>query len=160
MAAPTIDSEHPGLQVIAEVASILAAGLGSSDALTASVSALRRGLSLRRCRLWLRAADGVGFRPLGAPGDEAELGGTDTPVVDWIAKGPTQEAIADGLLLRLPLVHDDESLGALEVIIPRDGHQAVAHDTVVVVAKILAPVIAATELSQDLASEVAIRTRE
>jgi two-component system NtrC family sensor kinase len=35
-----------------------------------------------------------------------------------------------------------------------------AHDVVLVVAQILAPVIAATELSQDLASEVALRTRE
>ena len=35
-----------------------------------------------------------------------------------------------------------------------------AHDVLVVVAQLLAPVIAATELSQDLASEVALRTRE
>src|SRR5207237_1093732 len=34
------------------------------------------------------------------------------------------------------------------------------HDVVVVVARILAPMIAATELSQDLASEVALRTHE
>src|SRR5574341_446416 len=162
MAAPPVDSEHPGLQVLAEVASILAAGLASTDALTASVGALRRGLALRRCRLWIRSPDGVGFTPVTTPGDEAELAGTDAPVVDWIAKGPTQDALpgGDGMLLRLPLVHEDEPLGALEVIISPDRHQGVAHDTVVVVAKILAPVIAATELSQDLASEVAIRTRE
>ncbi|MBI1967800.1 MAG: PAS domain-containing protein [Gemmatimonadetes bacterium] len=160
MAAPTLDSDHPGLQVLAEVASILASGLASSDALTASVGALRRGLQLRRCRLWLRSPDGVGFTPVTTPGDEAELAGTDAPVVDWIAKGPTQEQIPGGALLRLPLVHEDESLGALEVIIPPSRYQGMAHDTVVVVAKILAPVIAATELSQDLASEVAVRTRE
>src|SRR5207245_2074737 len=35
-----------------------------------------------------------------------------------------------------------------------------AHDVVVVVARILAPMIAATELSQDLASVVALRTHE
>src|SRR2546429_247428 len=39
---------------------------------------------------------------------------------------------------------------------PRGG----GHDVVVVVARILAPMIAATELSQDLASEVALRTHE
>src|SRR5437667_454445 len=62
--------------------------------------------------------------------------------------------------MRLPLVHEDEPLGALEVIIPSGRYEGVAHDVVVVVARILAPMIAATELSQDLASEVALRTHE
>src|SRR5258705_10359575 len=35
-----------------------------------------------------------------------------------------------------------------------------AHDVLVVVAQMVAPVLAANELSQDLASEVALRTRE
>src|SRR2546425_5592663 len=58
------------------------------------------------------------------------------------------------------LVREDEPLGVLEVIIPTGRYEAIAHDVVVVVARILAPMIAATELSQDLASEVALRTHE
>src|SRR5205807_1144672 len=79
MVAPQLDTEHPGIRVIAEVASVLQAGSASGVALRGVVGALRRGLNLRRCRLWLRT---------------------------------------------------------------------------------LAPMIAATELSQDLASEVALRTHE
>jgi len=160
MAAPSLDSEHPGLQVLADVASILAAGLGAPDALTQSVAALRRGLALRRCRLWLRSPDGVGFAAITPPGDETELSGRDSAVVDWIAKGPVREDTPGGMLLRLPLVHEDEPFGALEAIVPPGPSQMMAHDVVVVVAKILAPVLAATELSQDLAAEVALRTRE
>src|SRR5437667_12633170 len=62
--------------------------------------------------------------------------------------------------MRLPLVHEDELLGALEVIIPTGRYEGITHDVVVVVARLLAPLIATTELSQDLASEVALRTHE
>src|SRR4029077_18537538 len=65
-----------------------------------------------------------------------------------------------GSIMRLPLIHEDEALGALEVIIPTGRYEGVAHDVMVVVGRILAPIIAATELSQDLASEVALRTHE
>ena len=73
MAAPRLDSDHPGLRLLAEVASIFAAGFASEDALTQVVGALRRGLALRRCRLWLRDPAGGGYAPLTTPGDEAVL---------------------------------------------------------------------------------------
>src|SRR5690349_16099619 len=160
MAAPTLDSDHPGLRVIAEVSTILGAGLTSEDVLTSIVGALRRGLALRRCRLWLRSPDGTTYIPVTTPGDEAQLPGFEPPAGDWFHAGPTREATPAGTLFRIPLVHDDEALGALEVIIPVGRHEGVAHDVVVVVAGILAPLLAATELSQDLATEVAARTRE
>src|SRR3989442_15362493 len=68
MAAPTLDSDHPGLRVLAEVAGILASGLAAEDALSAAAAALRRGLRLRRCRLWLRNPDGAGYHPVVAAG--------------------------------------------------------------------------------------------
>src|SRR6185437_650615 len=74
--------------------------------------------------------------------------------------GPQREGVPGGSIVRLPLVHEDEPLGVLEVVIPTGRYEAIAHDVVVVVARILAPMIAATELSQDLASEVALRTQE
>src|SRR2546421_437592 len=160
MVAPQLDTEHPGIRVIAEVASLLQAGLTSGVALRGVVAALRRGLNLRRCGLWLRTRDGTRYARVATPGDEAELPGSAPPVSDWVRQGPHREGAAGGSVLRLPLIHEDEPLGALEVIIPSGRYEGVAHDVVVVVARILAPMIAATELSQDLASEVALRTHE
>src|SRR6266704_2610002 len=124
MVVPSLDTEHPGIRVIAEVASVLQSGLASGEALHGVVGALRRGLNLRRCRLWLRTPDGTRYTSVTSPDDE------------------------------------DELLGALEVIIPTGRYEGIAHDVVVVVARLLAPLIATTELSQDLASEVALRTHE
>jgi len=160
MVVPSLDTEHPGIRVIAEVASVLQAGLASGDALHGVVSALRRGLNLRRCRLWLRTPDGSRFTPVTTPGDEAEQPGYDPPVAEWMRRGPQREGVPGGSIVRLPLVHEDEPLGVLEVVIPTGRYEGIAHDVVVVAARILAPVIAATELSQDLASEVALRTHE
>ena len=88
------------------------------------------------------------------PGDKPK------PVADWVSEGAHREPVAGGTLMRLPLVHEDEALGCFEVIIPQGRYERMAHDVLVVVAQMLAPVLAATELSQDLASEVALRTRE
>src|SRR2546429_121817 len=160
MVAPQLDTEHPGIRVIAEVASVLQAGSASGVALRGVGAARGRGLSPRRCRLWRRTRDGRRYAPVTTPGDEAELPGSAPPVSDWVRQGPHREGAAGGSVLRLPLIHEDEPLGALEVIIPSGRYEGVAHDVVVVVARILAPMIAATELSQDLASEVALRTHE
>src|SRR6266516_4873410 len=143
MVAPTLTSEHPGLEVLAEV-----------------VGVLQRGLALRRCHIWLRSVDGSRFLPIVGPDDEAPLRSDTVPVAAWVAAGPHEESAPGGTLLRLPLVHDEEALGCLEAIIPQGHRQGMAHDVLVVVAQMVAPVLAANELSQDLASEVALRTRE
>jgi two-component system NtrC family sensor kinase len=162
MVAPTLTSDHPGLEVLAEVARVLAAGRGgpAEDGLAGVVGVLRRGLSLRRCRLWLRSPDGARYLPISGADDDADSADATSAVAGWVAAGPYQESVAGGTLLRLPLVHDDEALGCFEVVIPPGRHERMAHDVLVVVAQMLAPVLAATELSQDLASEVALRTRE
>ncbi|MDP3911904.1 MAG: ATP-binding protein [Gemmatimonadales bacterium] len=159
MAAPPLTSDHPALGILAEVARVLAAGPPDDEGLAGVVDVLRRGLALRRCRLWLRSADGTRYLPVTEPGDSppAESGAA---VAGWVSAGPYQEPVAGGTLLRLPLIHEDEALGCFEVVIPEGHHERMAHDVLVVVAQMLAPVLAATELSQDLASEVALRTRE
>ena len=162
MVAPTLTSDHPGLEVLAEVAKVLAAGRGgpADEGLTGVVGVLRRGLGLRRCHLWLRSTDGSRFLPIASPEDETQLPGYTAPVAAWVTEGPHREAVAGGTLLRLPLVHEDEALGCFEVVIPEGRYERVANDVLVVVAQMLGPVLAAAELSQDLASEVAMRTRE
>jgi len=160
MVAPTLASDHPGLEVLAEVAKVLAAGRPAEEGLAGVVGVLRRGLALRRCRLWLRSADGARYLPIASPEDETQLPGFTSAVAGWVAQGPHQEPVAGGTLLRLPLIHEEEALGCFEVIIPQGRYERMAHDVLVVVAQMLAPVLAATELSQDLATEVAWRTRE
>ena len=160
MVAPTLTSDHPGLEILAEVAKVLAAGRPGDEGLAGVVGVLRRGLALRRCRLWLRSGDGSRFLPIASPEDEAQLPGFTSAVADWVAEGPHRESVAGGTLLRLPLVHEAEALGCFEVIIPQGHHERMANDVLVVVAQMLAPVLAAHELSEDLASEVALRTRE
>ena len=160
MAAPAFASEHPGLKVVDAVATILAGGLVTPDAFTDVLGALRRGLGLSRCRLWLRSADGVGFTALRAPGDAVEPVGSEPPPDEWMGTGATSEVTLAGTLVRRPLVHEDTLLGVLEALVPPGSGQGVGEDVLVVVAKILAPVVAAAELSQDLASEIAVRTRE
>jgi len=160
MVAPTLASDHPGLEVLAEVAKVLAAGRPAEEGLAGVVGVLRRGLALRRCHLWLRSADGARYLPIASPEDETQLPGFTSAVAGWVAQGPHQEPVAGGTLLRLPLIHEDEALGCFEVIIPQGRYERMAHDVLVVVAQMLAPVLAATELSQDLATEVALRTRE
>ena len=159
MVAPTLTSEHPGLEVLAEVAKLLAAGRPAEEGLAGVVGVLQRGLALHRCHIWLRSVDGSRFLPITSP-DTASPPPSPAPVGAWIAAGPHEEAAPDGTLLRLPLVHDEEALGCLEVIIPPGGQERMARDVLVVVAQMVAPVLAANELSQDLASEVALRTRE
>src|SRR5439155_161992 len=72
MVAPTLTSDHPGLELLAEVAKVLAAGRPAEEGLAGVVAVLRRGLALRRCRLWLRSADGFRFLPIASPDDEAQ----------------------------------------------------------------------------------------
>jgi len=162
MVAPTLTSDQPGLEVLAEVARVLAAGPPAEDGegLGTVLAVLRRGLALRRCRLWLRSPDGSRYTPLAPPTDAPKPHESSADVAAWIAKGPAQAPIAGGTLLRLPLVHEDEPLGCLEAEIPQGASERIAHDVLVVVVQMLAPVLAAIELSQDLASEVALRTRE
>src|SRR6266481_4333099 len=160
MVAPTLTSEHPGLEVLAEVAKVLAAGRPAEEGLADVVGVLQRGLALRRCHIWLRSVDGSRFLPIVGPDDETQLPGFTSAVAAWVAEGPHSESVPGGTLLRLPLVHEEESLGCLEAIIPQGHRERMAHDVLVVVAQMVAPVVAANELSQDLASEVALRTRE
>src|SRR5205809_3927260 len=110
MVAPTLTSDHPGLEILAEVAKVLAAGRPADEGLAGVVGVLRRGLALRRCRLWLRSADGARFVPITNPDDESQLPGYTADVATWVAEGPHQEGVAGGTLLRLPLIHEDEPL--------------------------------------------------
>src|SRR2546430_3819882 len=128
LVAPSLDTEHPGIRVIAEVASVLQAGLGSGEVLHGVVSALRRGLNLRRCRLWLRSPDGTRFTPVTTSGDDAEQPGYAPPVAEWMRRGHQREDVPGGSIVRLPMVHENQPLSVLEDIIPTRRKETIAHD--------------------------------
>ncbi len=148
-----------GLELLAEVASYLAAGLGSEAVLARVAGVLARGLRSDRCRIWVRTADGASFRAI--VGEGYDVPG-DRPS-DEIRLDPgvhVQELSGDQWILRYPLRHEGEELGLLEAWV-QDGTSAPALTRVVqIVANVLSPLLAAIELSEDLASEVAMRTRE
>ncbi|MBI4501974.1 MAG: PAS domain-containing protein, partial [Gemmatimonadetes bacterium] len=78
----------------------------------------------------------------------------------WVQLGEAHE-IEDGVWhVRIPLVHEGEHLGLLEAYVAEGPGAAVARDVVGIVARILSPLLWSVELSEDLASEVALRTRE
>jgi two-component system NtrC family sensor kinase len=160
MAEPPLETDHPGLRVLAEVASILAVDLASRSTLVEVVAALRRGLGLSRCRLWVRNGADAGYRSVTGADGEAGPPGSGPPVAEWIRDGPHRERTPDGLVVRLPLVQGEDPLGMLDALVPAGPREQVAHDTLVVLARMLAPILGAAELSRDLASEVALRTRE
>src|SRR2546428_8806651 len=91
MAAPSLDSDNPGLRVLGEVAEVLAASFPSDEALSSVVGVLRRGLGLRRCRLWVRSPDGTRFAAITTPGDDAALPGYVSPTAPWLRGGPHRE---------------------------------------------------------------------
>ena len=159
MPESTLASTPAGLRVIADVADILAAGLVTEAALARVVAVLRRGLDLADARLWLRRATGTGYQAIPSP-----LGGSEqvfVPSETWFRNGPERERVAGGgVRLRFPLAFEDAGLGALELHTAAGRGEAGAEDVGRVVARILSPVLAATELSQDLASEIALAARE
>src|SRR5204862_7566817 len=129
MVAPTLSSDHPGLEVLAEVARVLAADRPAPEGggLPGVVGVLRRGLALRRCRLWLRSSDGSRYIPISSSEDETQLPGFKTEVERWVNEGLHRETVAGGMLLRPPVVHRDEILRCSELIIPPDTTEPTHH---------------------------------
>ncbi len=151
---------HPGLRLLAEVSAALSAGVFSEAAMASVVTSLRRGFDAHLCRLWVREEDAVSFRAIAAPGDEPSADEA-ARVAEAIRTGALQPADSwDALDLSVPLVHQEERLGLLQVRVPRDGREAMERDVLTVVSSVLSPLLASKELSQDLAFEIARRARE
>jgi len=156
---PSVPS-HPGLRLLADVSAALSDGVFSEAAMASVVTILKQGFGALLTRLWVREEDGVSFRAIVAAGDE--------PAPDEaarVAEALRSGAVAAGdtwdtLDLSVPLVHQEERLGLLQVRVPRDGREAMERDVLTVVASVLAPLLASKELSQDLAFEIARRARE
>ncbi|MDH4347864.1 MAG: ATP-binding protein [Gemmatimonadota bacterium] len=133
-----------GLALIGQVASLLNTGLGAEETVARVAESLRKGLGAEAVEIWLREPNAATMRSIGAPARPSRavaiLPETDQPN------------------LRLPLLHEGERLGTLELRPPPAAD--VTEAILPVVANILAPFLASIELSEDLAYEVALRSRE
>ena len=148
-----------GLTALADVATYLQAGLGSDEVLSGVVGALRRDLDLEDCRIWLKDQAGAGYRALGAAGAEPPDAQQAEQVKEWI-EDPLGHGSDAKLRLRFPLLSDGDPIGLLEATIRDEALVDVDRRILSIVANILAPWLASIELSEDLAAEVAYRTRE
>ena len=133
------------LALIGGVAKLLTEGLGAEATLAAAAEALRRELPAAAVRVWFRDPGTTTFRAVQAP-----PGPDGPPPAASLAAIPTQPGWR-----RLPLEHEATRLGLLEA---RAGPETLERLTIV--ADILAPYLAAAELSSDLAGEVAAQSRE
>ena len=145
------------LAVVQEVVALLAVDLGVDDLLARVAGVLERSLGTSACRVWLRSPDGSGFRSVSAAGGDALGPGDADDVARWVIRGEVPEEPGH---LRLLLIHQGEHLGLLECRVDDAGGADEKRRTVQIVAGILSPLISSIELSEDLASEVALRTRE
>jgi two-component system NtrC family sensor kinase len=149
-----------GLRILADVAGYLAAGLGSEEVLTRVAGALTRGLEGDHCRIWVRAADGSSYRAIVGEGSQVPPNRPAEELTRLASAGAPAQQDGETWRLLYPLTYEGERLGLLEASMPDGPGASTLRAVVGIVADVLAPFIASFELSEDLASEVAARTRE
>ncbi len=135
------------LHLIGSIAKLLNAGLGTEATVAAVAETLRAGLPAAAITLWVREPGAAAFRSVSAPMRP-----------DSIAMVSSLDAVPPaGPARRFLLEHEGAILGLLEAEV---GGGDGPLDILTVVADILAPYLAAVELSSDLAGEVAVQSRE
>lgn len=148
------------IRIIRDITSHLARGGGSREALVGVVGALCRGLRSEACWIWIRTADGTAYEAVSAEGGAKPASGHNEKVKEWVGQQGFDEQIPGGVATRIPLVHEGERLGLLEATVPDSPHSAMFREVIGITANVLSPLLASAELSEDLASEVALKTRE
>lgn len=138
-----------GLALIGSVAQLLNTGLGAEETLGLVAEAMRKGLGVGNVQLWLREPNATTVRAITAP---------RPPGAPRTSRSFAVLPEAGENTYRLPLLHEGERLGMLEITPPPDP--SVTDRLLPIVADILAPFLASIELSEDLAYEVALRSRE
>jgi two-component system NtrC family sensor kinase len=148
------------IRILSDVTSHIARGGGSEEALVGVAGALCRGLRSDACWIWIRTADGTAFRPICSEGGAKPPDGHAQKVKEWVGRPSVEVPVPDGVTTRIPLVHEGEHLGLLEVTVPDRPESARLREVIGITANVLSPLLASAELSEDLASEVALKTRE
>ncbi|MDH4349915.1 MAG: ATP-binding protein [Gemmatimonadota bacterium] len=157
---PETPAARTALAVLADVASYLSASLGVEEVLAGVATALKRGIGAQACCVWMRGRDDATFRPIRALGDRAkDL--HDEPQIAAITGLPEPPPWRpDEPYLVAPLTYQGERLGLLECRVADTPDRVVWTEVTRTVANILAPLLSTITLSEDLAGQVALRTRE
>lgn len=143
--------DKQGLEILAQVSRLLASAIGSDDVLHETVNLLGQRLPVDGCSIWVRAREGDVFRRLGAGG---ELHAEIRDPSKWITEAEDRRDV-----VRLSLIAEGKPLGLLQA----EKHPAIPREAASLletIAHTLALWLSSTELSEDLATEVASRTRE
>ena len=146
----TADSDRtgPGLALVGQVARLLNTGLTPEETLATVAGVLRERLGSSLVQLWLREPNATTLRAITVPPPQGKHRTSRSFAVIPDA-GPET--------LRIPLLHEGERLGVLELTpVPATDTERVLP----IIADLLAPYLASIELSEDLAYEVALRSRE
>ena len=148
------------MRILRDITSHLAWGGGSKEALVGAVGALCRGLRSEACWIWIRTADGTAYRAVCAEGGAVPPLDHADRVKEWVGQPAFDQQMPGGVTTRIPLVHDGEKLGLLEATVPSEPNSGMLREVVGITANVLSPLLASAELSENLASEVALKTRE
>ena len=135
------------LALVGRVARLLSAGLPPERTLAAVAETLRLGLPARGVAFWLRDPASQRFHPIGA-GDHAAAAAALEELPPLAVSG-----------VRVPLLYEGNRFGLLEADLDADRGDA-GHAVLSVVADVLGPFLTSLEISEDLASEVALQSRE
>lgn len=135
------------LELLGSVARILNCGLPPDDTLGSVAGALHDGLKAKSVCIWRRNASATLCSGIASPRRDLHVDSLD------------QLPAVSGLVQRVPLIHAGLRLGVLEIERDPDGPE-VLPAVVALLQNLLAPFLDAVTLAEDLALEVASRSRE
>jgi len=134
------------LSLVGQIARILNSGLAPDETLRVAAATIQHGLGARRVTVWRREANASTFAGVSVPtGEHAAVSLDDLP-------NPVSG------VRRHPLVHGGARLGVLEIDL--GSAEGRGDGLIQILCDLLAPFLDAMTLSEDLALEVASRSRE
>ncbi|HEV8600627.1 MAG TPA: ATP-binding protein [Gemmatimonadales bacterium] len=140
-------SGYSALALVGQVARVLNSGLAPDETLRVCVATMQRGLAAKRVMVWRRRARGSSFAGVTPHTGEHEAVSLDE------LPAPTAG------VRRYPLVHGGGRLGVLELEL--ESPEALPDASLLqILCDLLAPFLDAMTVSEDLALEVADRSRE
>jgi two-component system NtrC family sensor kinase len=135
------------LDLLGQVARILNSGLPPDDTLASVTAVVQRGLRLESVCIWRRDASANRCSGIASP---SRLAAAES--LDRLPPVP-------GGGLRVPLIHAGLRLGVLELV-AQSGEPSILPSIIEVLQNLLAPFLDSMTLAEDLALEVASRSRE
>ncbi|HEU5219061.1 MAG TPA: ATP-binding protein [Gemmatimonadales bacterium] len=142
-----LPSGGSALTLVGQIARILNSGLAPDETLRLAAASIQRGMSSGQTTIWRREANASTFA------------GISSHTGEWAAGSLDELPPVDPAVRRYPLVHGGARLGVLEIDFatpdPRPDPGLIQ-----ILCDLLAPFLDAMTLSEDLALEVASRSRE